>query len=137
VGFIALLVSGVASIIVFSARSVAVFEAAAILAIFGTSAAVLALLVVFQNVTLPSLRASATSMSISFGRAFGALGPLAVGIVSDLAHRDLGLSLLLLTPTVFLLGAACFALALGSMKRDVEAMEESWARHAGLVNEMP
>lgn len=137
VGLVALLVGGVASTIMFAARSVVIFEVAAIVALLGTAASTLAVLVVFQNVTVPSLRGSATSMSISFGRLFGALGPVSVGVVSDLARRDLGVSLLLLTPTAFLLAAACFAMGLGSMKRDVETMEDSWAGRAGLVTGVP
>ena len=56
-----------------------------------------------------------------------ALGPLAVGFVSDLAHHDLGLSLLLLAPSGLLVAAACMAFAIGTMKKDVQAMEENWA----------
>jgi predicted MFS family arabinose efflux permease len=136
-GFIAWLVTGVATAIWLSARSVAVFEAALIVSAFGTSAAILTHFVAIQNVILPSLRASAESMVFTFGRLFGALGPLSVGVVSDLAHRNLGLSLLLLTPTAFLLCAACYALALGSMKRDVEAMEASWAGRVAPLGPAP
>jgi len=67
-------------------------------------------------------------MQNTIAKLFGfASGPLAVGIVSDLVDHDLGLSLRLLAPAALLLAAACFALALGSMKRDVQTMEESWA----------
>jgi MFS family permease len=130
VGCIAWLVTGVAAIIALSARSVAVFEGALIVSALGINAAILTHFVVIQNVILPSLRASAESMTITFGRLVGALGPLSVGVVSDLAGHDLGLSILLLAPTAFLLCGACYALALGSMKRDVERMEESWALRA-------
>jgi hypothetical protein len=79
----------------------------------------------------PSLRVSAASMANTFAKLIGfTLGPLAVGFVSDLAHRDLGLSLLLLTPTGLLLAAACLGTAVAVVKRDVIAMEESWA-HRG------
>jgi MFS family permease len=128
VGCIAWMVTAVAIGIGLSAGSVAVFEAGLTVSAFGTSAAILAHFVAIQNVILPSLRASAESMVFTFGRLFGALGPLSVGVVSDLAHRNLGLGLVLLTPTAFLLCAACYAVALGSMKRDVDAMEESWAQ---------
>ena len=55
-------------------------------------------------------------MNLTCGCLFGALGPLAVGLVSDLTGRNLGLSLLLILPSVYLVGAGCYALALASMK---------------------
>jgi MFS family permease len=130
-GFVGLAVTGVAAIVMFSARSVAVFEAGTILFVLFGSAGILASNVAFQNVIQPSLRASAVSINITIGRVFGALGPLVVGAISDFALHDLGLSLLLVTPAIYFVGAACFALALRSMNRDVEAMEESWALRAG------
>lgn len=130
-GCVGMAVTGVAAIVMFSARSVMVLEVGAILFVLFGSAAILASYVVFQNVIQPSMRASAVSINITIGRLFGALGPLVVGLASDVAFHDLGLSLLLLTPAVYFLGAACFALALGSMKRDVETMEESWALRPG------
>jgi MFS family permease len=83
--------------------------------------------VVVQNVVVPSLRGSAAGMQNTFAKLFGfASGPLAVGVFSDLVGHDLGLSLRLLAPAALFVAAACFALALGSMKRDVRTMEESW-----------
>jgi hypothetical protein len=67
-------------------------------------------------------------MNLTSGRLFGALGPLAVGLVSDLTGRNLGLSLLVILPAVYLVGAGCYALALANMKGDVESMEETWAQ---------
>jgi len=133
VGFVGMLVCGLAATVMFSARSVAVFEPAMVVFAFVSTAAIVAPFVVFQNVILPSLRASAASMANTIVKLSGfALGPLAVGFVSDLAHHDLGLSLLLLTPTALLAASACMALALPSMKGDVEAMEENWTRHESL-----
>jgi MFS family permease len=111
-----------------SAAAVPTFAAALVVTVLFSSTAILAAVVVFQNVIQPSLRASAVSMNLTSGRLFGALGPLAVGLVSDRTGRNLGVSLLLILPAIYILGAACFALALGSMKRDVETMEETWAR---------
>jgi MFS family permease len=128
VGFGGLLVTGVATVIMLSAAAVPTFAAALVVTVLFSSTAILASVVVFQNVIQPSLRASAVSMNLTSGRLFGALGPLAVGLVSDLTGRNLGVSLLLILPAIYILGAACFALALGSMKRDVETMEETWAR---------
>lgn len=131
IGFLGMAATGIAAIVMFSARSVAVFEAGALLFVLFGSAAILASNVVFQNVIQPSLRGRAVSINITLGRLFGALGPLAAGVISDAVLHDLGLSLLLLTPTIYILGAACFALAMGSMKRDAETMEEAWALRAG------
>jgi MFS family permease len=131
IGFLGMAATGVAAIVMFSARSVAVFEAGAVLFVLFGSAAILASNVVFQNVIQPSLRGRAVSINITLGRLFGALGPLAAGVISDAVLHDLGLSLLLLTPTIYFLGAGCFALAVGSMKRDAETMEEAWALRTG------
>ena len=94
VGLVGLLVTSVATIIQFTSTSVPVFAAAGVVAVLFSSTAILALAVVFQNVIQPSLRASAVSMNLTCGRLFGALGPLAIGLVSDLTGRNLGLSLL-------------------------------------------
>ena len=120
-------IAALALLTTFSTQSVVVFAVALMAATFlGTSAAIAPLLVV-QNVVVPSLRASAAGMQNTISRLFGfAAGPLAVGVVSDLFEHDLGLSLRLLAPTALFLAAGCFALALGSMKRDVAIMEESW-----------
>ncbi len=125
-----LLLAAVASVITFSTTSVTLFEVGLLLSIFAQASAVIAPSVILQNVVVPSLRASAASVNLTFGRLVGwAVGPLAVGVVSDLLGRDIGTSLLLLVPAAFLVGAGCFALALGSIGRDVAAMEAGWARH--------
>jgi MFS transporter, Spinster family, sphingosine-1-phosphate transporter len=128
VGAVATLVCGLATVVMFTAQSLTVFEAAMVAFVLPSAAAIVAPFVVFQNVVVPSLRASAASMANTIVRLVGfALGPLAVGFVSDLAHHDLGLSLLLLVPTGLLLASASMALAVGSMKQDVAAMEQKWA----------
>lgn len=130
IGLGGLLVAAVATVIMFSTTSVALFEVGLVISFFAQSAAVLAPSVILQNVIMPSLRASAASINLTFGRLVGwAAGPLAVGVVSDLLGRDIRLSLLLLVPTAFLVGAGCLALALGSIGRDVAAMEAGWATH--------
>jgi MFS family permease len=128
VGLVGLVATSVGTVIQFTSTSVPVFAVAAVVNVFFTSTAIVASAVVFQNVIQPSLRASAVSMNLTSGRLFGALGPLAVGLVSDLTGRNLGLSLLLILPAVYLVGAGCYALALASMKGDVERMEETWAQ---------
>lgn len=128
VGLVGLLLTSVATVIQLTSTSVPVFAAAGVAGVLFSSTAILASAVVFQNVIQPSLRASAVSMNLTCGRLFGALGPLAVGLVSDLTGRNLGLSLLLILPVVYLVGAGCYALALASMKGDVASMEETWAQ---------
>ncbi len=124
----ALCIAALAAATMFSSQSVVVFEGALIVFSLVATSAVVAPPVVVQNVVVPSLRASAAGMQNTIAKVFGfASGPLAVGIVSDLVDHDLGLSLRLLAPAALLLAAACFALALGSMKRDVDTMEKSWA----------
>lgn len=128
VGLGGLLIAALAAVLMFSARSAGLFEAGMIVFAFVSVAALVAPFVVFQNVVAPSLRASAASLANTLQRLIGfTLGPLAVGFVSDLAHRDLRLSLLLLTPTGLVLATACLAAALATVKRDVAAMEMGWA----------
>lgn len=130
IGLGGLLLAAVAAVVTFSTRSVTFFEVGLLISLFAQSAAVLAPSVVLQNVIMPSLRGSAASVNLTFGRLVGwAVGPLAVGFVSDLLGRDIRLSLLLLVPAAFLVGAGCFALALGSIGRDIAAMEAGWAQH--------
>jgi MFS transporter, Spinster family, sphingosine-1-phosphate transporter len=130
VGVTALCIGALGAVALFSTKSVMVFEVEAIL-VFSIVAAggVVAPPVVVQNVVVPSLRGSAAGMQNTFAKLFGfASGPLAVGVFSDLVGHDLGLSLRLLAPAALFVAAACFALALGSMKRDVQTMEENWTR---------
>jgi MFS family permease len=128
VGVTGLFIGALAAAVMFSTPSVVVFEVAMILFTFCAATALIAPLVVVQNVVIPSLRASATGMQNTIGKLFGfASGPLAVGIVSDLVDHDLGLSLRVMAPAGLFVAAASFAMALGSIKRDVETMEKSWA----------
>lgn len=130
IGLGGLLLAAVAAVITFSTTSVTVFEVGLLISLCAQSAAVLAPSVVLQNVIMPSLRASAASVNLTFSRLVGwAVGPLAVGAASDLLGRDIRLSLLLLVPAAFLVGAGCFGLALGSIGRDAAAMEAGWAQH--------
>jgi MFS transporter, Spinster family, sphingosine-1-phosphate transporter len=136
IGLSGLLIAALATVLMFSSTSVALFEAGLVISFFAQSAAVLAPSVVLQNVIMPSLRASAASINLTFGRLVGwAAAPLAVGVVSDLFGRNIRLSLLLIVPAAFLVGAGCFAVALGSIARDAAAMEAGWARHKVAVDE--
>jgi MFS family permease len=128
IGAAGLLLSAAATAVVFVAPSVAVFEAGMIVSALVSGAGILAGSVIFQNVIAPSLRASAVSASVTSSRLFGSFGPFAAGLVSSSLHQNLGLSLLLLTPTAMLAGAACFAFGAMTMKRDVETMQREWAQ---------
>src|ERR1700694_3467424 len=130
VGLVGLLLTSVATVIQISSTSVLAFAVSGVAAVLFSSTAILASAVVFLNVIQPSLRASAVSMNLTCGRLFGALGPLAVGLVSDLTGRNLGLSLLLILPSVYLVGAGCYALALASLKGDAESKEGTWPQRA-------
>ena len=128
VGFAGTLLAGLSAIVMFTAGSVPIFAAGEIVFAVTAGTAILGSAVILQNVIMPSLRASAGSLNLTVSRLFGsALSPIVVGVVSDLAHGDLGLSMLVLGPTAFLLSAGSLALALGSAKRDTSAMEAGWA----------
>jgi MFS family permease len=133
VGLVGLVLSGAAAAVMFSAQSVGLFEVAMIVSAVVGGAGILAGTVVFQNVIAPSLRGSAVSMSVTSGRLCAALGPLAVGVISDSLHQNLGLSLLLLAPTATIAAAVSFGLAMANMKGDVEAMETAWAARFPVV----
>ncbi len=133
VGFCGTLLAGLGAIVMFTAGSVRVFTAGEMLFSVTAVAATLAPIVILQNVIVPSLRASAGSLNLTASRLLGsALSPIVVGAVSDFAHGNLGLSMLVLGPSGFLLSAGAFALAMGSMKGDVAAMETSWAANQSL-----
>ncbi len=121
-------VAAVAAAVAFSVPSVAGFVVAVSVFTFTAGSAIIAPPLVLQSVIVPSLRASAAGMQNTLAKLFGfASGPIAVGIVSDLAGGDLGLSLRVLAPAAFLAAGICFALAMRSIKSDTENMEESWA----------
>jgi MFS transporter, Spinster family, sphingosine-1-phosphate transporter len=128
IGFGGTLLAGLGAIVMFTAGALQVFVAGEIVFSVMATAATLAPIVITQNVVVPSLRASAGSLNLTASRLLGsALSPIVVGAVSDLAHGNLGMSMLVLGPSAFVLSAGSLALALGSMKRDAAAMEASWA----------
>jgi len=133
VGLIGLVLSAAAAAVMFSAQSLVLFEVAMVVSAVVGGAGILGANVILQNVIVPSLRGSAASASVTSGRLCGALGPIAVGLVSDSLHQNLGLSLLLLAPTATIGAAVFFGLAMASMKRDVEAMEMAWADRVPVV----
>ncbi len=126
VGVAGLMLSAGGAVVMFSAPSVPAFAAGMLLFAVTGGVAVFAPTVIVQTVIAPSLRATAGSINLTISRVAGsALSPIVVGVVSDLTHGNLGLSMLVLGPAAFLLASGC--LALSSMARDVEAMEARWA----------
>jgi predicted MFS family arabinose efflux permease len=80
-----------------------------------------------QNVVVPTLRASAVTISQLIGHVFGdSYAAAAVGLLSD-ALGNLQTALLIVSPTLLLLGAALAAVALRSIARDTEQMDRAWA----------
>jgi predicted MFS family arabinose efflux permease len=83
-----------------------------------------------QNVVLPTLRASAVTVAQIISHVFGdSYASAAVGLLSD-ALGSLQAALLLVSPTLLILGAALAALALRSIDSDVKAMDTAWATRA-------
>ena len=122
-------VAAIAVATMFSMPSVAGFVTALSVFTLSAGAAIIAPPLVLQRVIMPSLRASAAGAQNMLAKLFGfASGPLAVGVFSDLAGGDLGLSLRILAPAGFLAAAISFGLALRHITRDSRSMEESWAR---------
>jgi MFS family permease len=79
-----------------------------------------------QNVVVPSLRASAVTVTLLIAHLFGdSYAPAGVGLLSD-AVGGLQTALLLVSPLVLLLAAALGALALRSIQSDTDAMDRLW-----------
>jgi MFS transporter, Spinster family, sphingosine-1-phosphate transporter len=80
-----------------------------------------------QNVVVPSLRASAVTVTLLIAHLFGdSYAPAAVGLLSD-AIGSLQLSLLIVSPTLLLVATGFAALALRSIHSDTSAMDREWA----------
>jgi predicted MFS family arabinose efflux permease len=80
-----------------------------------------------QNVVMPTLRASAVTITLLISHVFGdSYSPAAVGLLSD-ALGSLQVALLVVSPTVLLLGAGLAALAVRTVEPDTVAMDAAWA----------
>jgi MFS family permease len=81
-----------------------------------------------QNMVVPSMRASAITLTLLVGHLFGdAWSPTAIGLLSDAVH-NLPLAIGLTCPLVLLGAAALAATGFGTAQKDTDSMEESWAR---------
>ncbi len=80
-----------------------------------------------QNVVLPSLRASAVTLTLLIAHLFGdSYAAAAVGLLSD-ALGSLQTALLIVSPLLFLVAAGLACLALSSIQADTNAMDERWS----------
>ncbi|HEY9288554.1 MAG TPA: MFS transporter [Candidatus Dormibacteraeota bacterium] len=83
-----------------------------------------------QNVVLPTVRASAVTISLLIEHLFGdSYSPYVIGRLSDALH-DLRLALLILLPPLLLLAALFASLGLRHEERDAREMEARWAAKA-------
>ena len=82
---------------------------------------------VAQNVVSPGLRASAVTMLLFVSHVFGdSHSTFDVGFISDRVG-SLQVALLITSPTLLILAAIVAATGLGSVRADVERMEDEWA----------
>ncbi|HYW87768.1 MAG TPA: MFS transporter [Chloroflexota bacterium] len=80
-----------------------------------------------QNVVVPTLRASAVTVGQLISHVFGdSYAAAVVGLLSD-SLGSLQTALLVVSPTLLLVGAALAALALRSIQPDEVAMDKAWA----------
>ena len=80
-----------------------------------------------QNVVIPSLRASAVTMSLLIAHLFGdSWATVAVGVLSDWVG-DLRLALLIVSPALLLVAAGIAALGLRHLPKDLDDMQATWA----------
>lgn len=83
-----------------------------------------------QNVVLPTVRATAVTISLLIEHLLGdSYSPYVIGRVSDALH-DLRLALLILLPPLLLLAALFASLGLRDEDRDGRLMEARWAARA-------
>jgi sugar phosphate permease len=80
-----------------------------------------------QNVVVPTLRASAVTISLLIEHLFGdSYSPFAIGKLSDTVH-SLQLALLILLPPLLILAGLAAATGIKAEGPDSRAMEERWA----------
>jgi MFS family permease len=80
-----------------------------------------------QNIVVPSLRASATTLTLLIAHLLG--DSYSTYVVGSLSKQlgSLTNALLLVSPALLLAAAAVAAMGLGSIERDTAAMEQAWA----------
>lgn len=81
-----------------------------------------------QNVVVPSLRASAVTLTLLIAHLFGdSYAAAAVGLLSD-ALGSLQTALLIVSPLLLLVAAGLACLALGSIQADTSTMDRVWSK---------
>lgn len=81
------------------------------------------------NVVIPSLRASAVTLSLFLAHLLGdSYAPFATGFLSD-TFRDLRIALLVTSTPLLLLATVITVLAFRTVRADHEAMTREWAAH--------
>lgn len=83
-----------------------------------------------QNVMIPTLRASAVTLSLFLAHLLGdSWSSFAVGVLSDSFGRNLGLAMSIFGPPLLLVAAAVALTGGHAAGRDIARMEEAWAAH--------
>jgi sugar phosphate permease len=90
-----------------------------------------------QNVVVPSLRASAVTVTLLIAHLFGdSYATAVVGFLSD-AIGSLQLALLIVSPALLLVAAGLAALGLGSIQDDTLDMQRDWAARGAAPDVTP
>lgn len=85
---------------------------------------------VAQNVVVPSLRASAVTITLLIAHLFGdSYAAAAVGLLSD-ALGSLQIALLIVSPALLLVAAGLAALALKPIATDMASMDREWSQRS-------
>lgn len=80
-----------------------------------------------QNVVIPTLRASAITLSLFVAHLLGdSWSSFAVGVLSD-ALRNLGAAMSIFGPPLLVVAAVVALTGMAATARDIDAMEEAWA----------
>ena len=83
-----------------------------------------------QNVVIPTLRASAITLSLFVAHLFGdSWSSFAVGVLSD-ALRNLGTAMWVFGPPLLIVAAIVAVTGMAATARDIEEMERTWAARA-------
>ena len=92
---------------------------------------------VAQTVVSPALRASSVTLLLFISHVAGdSHSPYDVGLISDHVG-SLGTALLVTSPTLLIAAAIASATGLGTVKKDIETMEEEWARNESAKEALP
>lgn len=92
---------------------------------------------VAQTVVSPALRASSVTLLLFISHVAGdSHSPYDVGLISDHVG-SLGTALLVTSPTLLIAAAIASATGLGTVQKDIDTMEEEWARNEPAKEALP